>query len=124
MKDILVLVTGVTGYIGGRLVPQLIEAGYRIRVLVRDRNRLQGRAWLNQVEVVEGDVLDPESLLTVMSGVTAAYYLVHSMSGKEDFQQRDLQAARNFGNAARANGVERIISRERLQRGLWRPGQR
>jgi len=109
MKDILVLVTGVTGYIGGRLVPQLTEAGYRIRVLVRDRNRLQGRAWLNQVEVVEGDVLDPESLLTVMSGVTAAYYLVHSMSGKEDFQQRDLQAARNFGNAARANGVERII---------------
>ena len=109
MKDTFVLVTGVTGYIGGRLVPQLIEAGYRIRVLVRDRNRLQGRAWLNQVDVVEGDVLDPDSLLTVMSGVTAGYYLVHSMSGSADFHQRDLQAARNFGNAARANGIERII---------------
>lgn len=81
MKNGIVLVTGVTGYIGGRLVPQLIEAGYRVRVLVRDRNRLQGRAWLNQVEVVQADVLDAASLLTVMSGVTAAYYLIHSMSG-------------------------------------------
>jgi uncharacterized protein YbjT (DUF2867 family) len=109
MKNRLMLVTGVTGYIGGHLVPKLIEAGYRVRVLVRDRNRLQGRTWLNQVEVVEGDVLDPASLLTVMSGVTAAYYLIHSMSGSTDFDQRDLQAARNFGNVARADGVERII---------------
>jgi uncharacterized protein YbjT (DUF2867 family) len=90
-------------------VPKLIEAGYLVRVFVRDRNRLQGRTWLDQVEVVEGDVLDPASLLTVMSGVTAAYYLIHSMSGSTDFDQRDLQAARNFGNAARADGVERII---------------
>jgi len=109
MKNGIVLVTGVTGYIGGRLVPQLIEAGYRVRVLVRDRNRLQGRAWLNQVEVVQADVLDAASLLTVMSGVTAAYYLIHSMSGSVDFDQRDLQAARNFGDAACTNGVERII---------------
>ena len=109
MNNRLVLVTGVTGYIGGRLVPQLIEAGYRVRVLVRDRNRLQGRAWFNQVEVVQADVLDAASLLSVMSGVTAAYYLIHSMSGSVDFDQRDLQAARNFGDAARTNGVERII---------------
>jgi uncharacterized protein YbjT (DUF2867 family) len=109
MKKMLLLLTGVTGYIGGRLVPQLIEAGYRIRVLVRDRNRLQGRAWLNQVDVVEGDVLDPASLPTAMSGVTAAYYLIHSMSSSVDFDQRDLQAALNFGNAARANDVKRII---------------
>jgi uncharacterized protein YbjT (DUF2867 family) len=109
MGNKLVLVTGVTGYIGGRLVPQLIEAGYRVRVLVRDRNRLQGRAWLNQVEVVQADVLDAASLLTVMFGVTAAYYLIHSMSGSVDFDQRDLQAARNFGDAACTNGVKRII---------------
>lgn len=109
MKDKLVLVTGVTGYIGGRLVPRLLNAGYRIRVMVRDRNRLQGRDWINQVEVVEGDVLDPDSLYTVMSGVTAAYYLIHSMSGSADFHQRDIEAARNFGNAARDNSVERII---------------
>lgn len=109
MKNKLVLVTGVTGYIGGRLVPQLIEAGYLIRVLVRDRHRLQGRAWLSQVEVVEGDVLDPASLQAAMSGVALAYYLVHSMSGSTDFDRRDLQAARNFGDAAYTNGLERII---------------
>ena len=109
MENRLVLVTGVTGYIGGRLVPQLLEVGYRVRVLVRDSNRLRGRAWLDQVEVVEGDVLDPDSLPKAMSGVSAAYYLVHSMNGTTDFDQRDLQAARNFGEAARARGVERII---------------
>ncbi len=109
MKNSLVLVTGVTGYIGGRLVPELLASGYRVRVLVRDQNRLQGRAWLNQVEVVQGDVLDPATLVTAMSGVSAAYYLIHSMSGSADFDQRDTQAARNFGDAARANAVERII---------------
>lgn len=109
MKNNLVLVTGVTGYIGGRLVPELLAAGYRVRVLVRDQNRLQGRAWLSQVEVVEGDVLNPASLIKVMPDVSVAYYLIHSMSGSADFVQRDLQAARNFGDAARANGVERII---------------
>ena len=109
MENMLVLVTGVTGYIGGRLVPRLIEAGYRVRVLVRDRERLQGRTWLDQVDVVEGDVLDPASLLTVLSGVNAAYYFIHSMSGSVDFDQRDLQAAHNFSDAARTNGVERII---------------
>lgn len=109
MKNRLVLVTGVTGYIGGRLVPQLIAAGYQVRVLVRDQNRLQGRTWLDRVEVVEGDVLNPASLESVMSGVHAAYYLIHSMSGSVDFDQRDLQAARNFGAASQANGVKQII---------------
>lgn len=109
MKNMLVLVTGVTGYIGGRLVPRLLDAGYRVRVLVRDKNRLQGRNWLDQVEVVEGDVLNYPSLLPALSGVDAAYYLVHSMSSSSDFDQRDLQAARNFGEAARANDVKRII---------------
>lgn len=105
----LILVTGVTGYIGGRLVPRLINSGYRVRVLARDRNRLQGRTWLNQVDVVEGDVLAPASLDKVMDGVHAAYYLIHSMTGSADFDQRDLQAARTFGAAARAQGVERIL---------------
>ncbi len=109
MKNDLVLVSGVTGYIGGRLVPELLASGYRVRVMVRDRNRLQGRAWLNQVEIVQADVLDPASLGMVMPGVRLAYYLVHSMSGSTDFEERDIQAARNFGDAARANGVERII---------------
>ncbi len=105
----LILVTGVTGYIGGRLVPSLLAAGYRVRVLVRDPARLQGRAWLNQVEVCKGNVLDPQTLDGALTGVYAAYYLIHSMRGNPDFHQRDLVAARNFGAAARKHGVHHII---------------
>lgn len=104
-----VLVTGATGYIGGRLTPRLLQAGYRVRCLVRDPTRLQGRPWLEQVEVVRGDVLQPETLPAAMAGVTAAYYLVHSMASGHDFQERDLLAARHFGQAASAAGVQRII---------------
>jgi uncharacterized protein YbjT (DUF2867 family) len=109
MNDKTILVTGATGYIGGRLVPHLLEAGYKVRVLVRDSGRLQGRAWSEQVEVYQGDVLDPASLAPAMQGVAAAYYMVHSMSGSPDFDQRDIQAARNFGDAARQAGVQRLI---------------
>lgn len=104
-----VLVTGATGYIGGRLVPRLLEAGYTVRVLARDPSRLVGRPWLDAVEVVQGDVLQPESLRGTMAGVWAAYYLIHSMSGNKDFHERDLTAAQHFGNAAQAQGVQRII---------------
>ena len=105
----LILVTGATGYVGGRLVPRLLEAGYRVRCLVRDPARLQGRPWLAKVEVVPGDVLKPETLAAAMAGVREVYYLVHSLGGGSDFSQRDLAAARNCGAAARAAGVERIL---------------
>jgi uncharacterized protein YbjT (DUF2867 family) len=105
----LVMVAGATGYVGGRLVPRLLQAGYRVRCLVRDPARLQGRHWLEQVEVVEGDVLKPETLASAMQGVDTAYYLIHSMIGSADFHQRDLTAARNFGDAARVAGVQNII---------------
>ena len=105
----LVLVAGATGYVGGRLVPRLLQVGYRVRCLVRDPARLQGRHWLEQVEVVEGDVLKPGTLASAMQGVDTAYYLIHSMSGSADFHQRDLTAARNFGDAARTAGVQNII---------------
>ena len=104
-----VVVTGATGYIGGRLVPRLLEAGYAVRVVVRDPVRLQGRSWLAQVEVARGDVEDPESLAVAMTGVRTAYYLVHSMHGGKNFATRDLDAARNFGTAAAAAGVRRIL---------------
>ena len=105
------LVTGVTGYIGGRLVPKLLQNGYEVRVLSRDADRLQGRRWIDQVEVVEADVLKPQTLEGVMSDVDVAYYLIHSMSGTEnsDFHERDIEAARNFGRYAREEGVKRII---------------
>jgi len=105
----LILVTGATGYVGGRLVPRLLEAGYRVRCLVRDPARLQGRAWLVQVEMFSGDVLQPKSLAAAMRGVNSVYYLVHSLGGGGDFSERDLLAARNCAEAAKAAGVARII---------------
>lgn len=104
-----ILVTGATGYVGGRLVPQLLAAGYRVRCLVRDPARLQGRPWLDQVEVVAGDVLVADSLPPALDGVAVAIYLVHSMAGSAGFHERDLTAARQFATAARAAGVQRII---------------
>lgn len=104
-----VLVTGATGYIGARLVPRLLEAGYRVRVLVRDPGRLSGRAWLKDVEVCTGDVLKPETLPPALNDVWAAYYLIHSMSGHQDFHNRDVVAARNFGKAAAEAGVTQIV---------------
>ncbi|NDJ78624.1 MAG: SDR family oxidoreductase [Chloroflexi bacterium] len=104
-----ILVTGATGYIGGRLIPHLLQAGYRVRAMVRDPARLQGRPWLSDVDVVQGDVLVPDSLNAALSGIDAAYYLVHSMRGNEDFHQRDLRAARNLGEAAKVHGVKQVI---------------
>jgi len=104
-----VLVTGATGYIGGRLVGRLLEGGFRVRCLARDPARLQGRPWLGQVEVAAGDCLRAETLPAALRGVEAAFYMVHSMAGGHNFEQRDVLAARNFATAARAEGVQRII---------------
>ncbi len=104
-----ILVTGATGYIGARLVPRLLEAGYPVRVLARDPERLSGRSWVEDVEVATGDVLKPDTLPAALAGISAAYYLIHSMSGSGDFHERDIVAARNFGAAARGSGVSRII---------------
>ena len=104
-----VLVTGATGYIGGRLVPRLLEAGNAVRILARDPARLQGRSWITQVEVVQGDVFEPDTLLPAMEGIEVAYYLIHSLATSSDFQERDLVAARNFSSSAHKAGVQRII---------------
>lgn len=104
-----ILATGATGYVGGRLVPRLLAAGHRVRCLVRDPARLQGRNWLDQVEVATGDMFQPDSLVAAMRGVQAVYYLVHSLGGGSDFSERDLLAARHCATAAKSAGVERII---------------
>ena len=104
-----VLVTGATGYIGGRLTPKLVQSGHRVRVLVRDADRIRARPWSRHVEVAFGDVLDPQTLPAAMAGVDCAYYLIHSMSGGAGFHDLDLTAARNFATAAKAAGVRRII---------------
>lgn len=104
-----VLVTGATGYVGGRLVPRLLDAGHAVRVMVRDPDRIRGRPWRRRVEVVRGDVHDADSLAVALRGIDAAYYLVHGMSDGADFAERDRADARRFGDIARAAGVRRIV---------------
>lgn len=104
-----ILLTGATGYVGGRLAPHLIEAGHIVRCLVRDPERLRGRSWLNQVDVFAGDALNFESLKAAMQGVSAAYYLIHGLEGGKVNAAREIQAARNFARAAEEAGVKRII---------------
>lgn len=105
----LILVTGATGYIGGRLVPRLLVAGHRVRCLARHPERLAGRRWPG-VEVVQGDVSDPASLAQALEGVAQAYYLVHAMGDHHpDFRAKDQRQARIFGAACARAGVRRII---------------
>ena len=105
-----ILVTGASGYIGGRLVPRLVEKGFRVRCLARDPRKLSGYGWDDRVEVTAGDVLDRDSLDAALAGCTAAYYLVHSMNaGEGSFEDRDRTAAGNFSSAAAGAGAGRII---------------
>ena len=102
-----VLVTGATGYIGGRLAPRLLEAGYAVRCLARQATRLDER--FANAEIIEGDMFDEPSLMRAAQGIDAVFYLVHSMQSSGDFQTSDRTAAANFARAAAACGVKRII---------------
>jgi uncharacterized protein YbjT (DUF2867 family) len=104
-----VLITGATGYVGGRLVPRLLAGGHTVRCMVRDPARLQGRPWLRDVAITQGDVQDEASLDAALAGIEVAYYLVHSLGGGHDFENRDRRAARLFGRVARSAGVARIV---------------
>ncbi len=109
MNEKLILVTGATGYVGGRLVPRLLEAGYRVRCLARDPSRLAGFAWAKRVEIVACDLGNPKRAAELMRGVSVAYYLIHGQQGGHVNAERDLLVAHNFASAAEAAGVERVI---------------
>ncbi|WP_430646167.1 SDR family oxidoreductase [Agromyces sp. GXS1127] len=104
-----VLVTGATGYIGGRLVPRLVDAGHDVRVVVRRPERLRDVPWAAGVEVVEGDLTDAAAVDRSTRDVDVVYYLVHSMGGRGDFEQTELAIARTMARAAGRNGVRRIV---------------
>lgn len=105
----LALVTGATGYIGGRLVPELLREGYRVRVLVRHPERLAGKPWREAVEVCAGDARDMDALLTALDGVDVGYFLLHSLSTDPSFEEEEVRVAQTFANAAAECGIGRII---------------
>ncbi|OON71360.1 SDR family oxidoreductase [Streptomyces tsukubensis] len=103
------LVTGATGYIGGRLVPELLNAGHSVRCLARTPEKLRDHPWVAETEVVRGDVTDADSVGSALAGIDVAYYLVHALGSGEDFEATDRRAARVFAERAKAAGVRRII---------------
>ena len=105
----LCLVTGATGYIGGRLIRELIAHGYRVRVFARNVERLVSYPWFSQVEVCEGDASDELAVMKALNGVDVAYYLLHALMVKDEFEEQEKSWAEIFGRCAKANNVSRII---------------
>ena len=103
------MVTGATGYIGGRLAPRLLEGGLAIRAMARNPNKLESAGWRDRAEVVRGDLGDPDSLTTAFDGIDVVYYLVHSMGTSSDFVAEEARSARNVVAAARRSGVKRLV---------------
>lgn len=107
-----ILVTGATGYVAGRLVPLLLASGYTVRTMGRSIEKMAGRAWGGhpRIELVKGDVMDPESLEKAIKGCDTVYYLVHSMiSQKDHYRSADIRGARNMVNAAEKADAQHII---------------
>ena len=105
----LCLVTGATGYIGGRLVPALLETGFRVRIGVRDPHRVRDQPWASEVETVRLDVAKPAGVQEAFDGVDVGYYLVHALTAGPDFEMVDRRAAATFGAAAAAGGARQLV---------------
>ncbi len=108
-KPALCLVTGATGYIGGRLIRELLSHGYRVRILARHPERLHDHPWIDQVEIAAGDAHDTETLKRALAGVDVAYYLLHALMSKDNFEAEERDLAKGFASAAKAASVARIV---------------
>ena len=109
MNSPLYLVTGASGYVGGRLVRTLLENDYRVRVLVRDKYKIIGQPWASQVEICEGNADNPKDLEQALTGVHTAYYLLHSINLGKTFDDIEATMARSFAQASEAAGVAQIV---------------
>jgi uncharacterized protein YbjT (DUF2867 family) len=103
------LVTGATGYIGGRLVPELLAAGHRVRVMTRSPERLADRPWAAEVEVVRADASDAEQVAAACAGVDVVYYLIHALGSGAGFEETDRRTAQIMAGAVRAAEVGRLV---------------
>lgn len=108
-KPAKVLVTGATGYIGGRLIRELLAHNYQVRVLVRDKEKLQDYPWVKQVEVIEGDANDSATLDAALKGTQLAYYLLHALMSAENFEEKERNLATLFAASASKNKLKRIV---------------
>ena len=104
-----ILVTGASGYVGGRLVTALLADGANVRVFVRDANKVQSHSWANQVEIATGNASDFESTKAALTGVHTAFYLLHSINLGPNFDEIESMMARNFAKAAQSCGVSQIV---------------
>jgi uncharacterized protein YbjT (DUF2867 family) len=104
-----ILVTGASGYVGGRLVRNLGEENFDVRVLVRDKNKMKDQPWGNRVEIVEGNANNPGDLTRALQGVHTAFYLLHSINLGKDFDEIESAMARNFAKVAEDQGVKQIV---------------
>ncbi len=103
------VVTGATGYVGGRLVPRLIDGGHEVRAVARTPSKLADAPWRDDAEVMRGDLGDVDSLVKAFDGADVVYYLVHSMGSSKDFAADERRAADNVVAAARRGGVRRLV---------------
>src|SRR5580765_6867375 len=103
------LVTGATGYVGGRLVPELLNAGFTVRCLARQEEKLRARPWCGQVEIVGGDAGNVDAVRAAAAEVDVAYYLIHSLGSGARFERRDRATAQGFAQGVRAAGVSRLV---------------
>ena len=104
-----VLVTGASGYVGGRLVPALLNEEFEVRILVREKGKVLGRTWVNSVDIATGSASDYQSVRAALEGVHTAFYLLHSIGVGTHFDQLEAEMARTFAKAAESAGVAQIV---------------